>query len=168
MSRVIKVKGNIFIENKKIAIDIIQEYRNGIYFENNIFRFEKYDAYDQISKAKKNNDIRDIETEYLRRYDIYKMELELKETKRKEQEKQRLLKLAEEARIEEEKRLKKEEKIRLKKIEEEQKRIEEEKRVLREEKAELIMANAKKQGYKLKKEIRENNTIKLVLQKRTY
>jgi DNA-binding winged helix-turn-helix (wHTH) protein len=46
--------------------------------------------------------------------------------------------------------------------------IEEEKRVLREEKAERMIANAKKQGYKLKKEIREDNTIKLVLQKRIY
>jgi len=52
--------------------------------------------------------------------------------------------------------------------EEERLRIEEEKRVLREEKAELMIANAKKQGYKLKKEIREDNTIKLVLQKRVY
>lgn len=50
--------------------------------------------------------------------------------------------------------------------EEERLKIEEEKRVLREEKADLIIANAKKQGYKLKKEIRENSTIKLVLQKR--
>ncbi len=46
--------------------------------------------------------------------------------------------------------------------------IAEEKRVLREEKAELMIINAKKQGYKLKKEIREDNTIKLVLQKRIY
>jgi len=52
--------------------------------------------------------------------------------------------------------------------EEERLQIEEEKRVLREEKAELMIANAKKQGYKLKKEIREDNTIKLVLQKRVY
>lgn len=52
--------------------------------------------------------------------------------------------------------------------EEERLKIEEEKRVLREEKVELMIANAKKQGYKLKKEIRENNTIKLVLQKRVY
>ena len=52
--------------------------------------------------------------------------------------------------------------------EEERLKIEEEKRVLREEKADLIIANAKKQGYKLKKEIRENNTIKLVLQQRIY
>jgi len=52
--------------------------------------------------------------------------------------------------------------------EEERLKIEEEKRVLREEKAELMIANAKKQGYKLKKEIREDNTIKLVLQKRVY
>ena len=52
--------------------------------------------------------------------------------------------------------------------EKERLRIEEEKRVLREEKAELLIANAKKQGYKLKKEIREDNTIKLVIQKRVY
>jgi len=52
--------------------------------------------------------------------------------------------------------------------EEERLRIEEEKRILREKKADLMIANAKKQGYKLKKEIREDNTIKLVLQKRIY
>ena len=47
-------------------------------------------------------------------------------------------------------------------------RIEEEKRVAREKKVDLVIANAKKQGYKLKKEIREDNTIKLVIQKRIY
>jgi len=52
--------------------------------------------------------------------------------------------------------------------EKERLRIEEEKRILREAKAELLIANAKKQGYKLKKEIREDNTIKLVIQKRVY
>lgn len=52
--------------------------------------------------------------------------------------------------------------------EEERLKIEEEKRILREEKADILIANAKKQGYKLKKEIRENNTIKLVVQKRVY
>ncbi len=52
--------------------------------------------------------------------------------------------------------------------EEERIRIEEEKRVAREKKVDLVIANAKKQGYKLKKEIREDNTIKLVIQKRIY
>ena len=52
--------------------------------------------------------------------------------------------------------------------EEERLRIEEEKRIIREEKAEIAILNARKQGYKLKKEIREDNTIKLVLQKRVY
>jgi len=52
--------------------------------------------------------------------------------------------------------------------EEERKKIEEEKRKRREEKYEIIVENAKKQGYKLKKEIRKDNTIKLVLQKRVY
>lgn len=47
-------------------------------------------------------------------------------------------------------------------------KIAEEKKISREEKVNLMIANAKKQGYKLKKEIRENNTIKLVLQKRIY
>jgi len=50
--------------------------------------------------------------------------------------------------------------------EDERLRIKEAKRVLQEEKAEIAIANAKKQGYKLIKEKRENNTIKLVLQKR--
>lgn len=52
--------------------------------------------------------------------------------------------------------------------EEERLKIEEEKRAIREEKADLIIANAKKKGYKLKKDIREDNTIKLVLQQRVY
>ncbi|NVJ53921.1 MAG: hypothetical protein HWD90_09490 [Campylobacteraceae bacterium] len=47
-------------------------------------------------------------------------------------------------------------------------RIKEEKRILREEKANLLIENAKRQGYKLKKQIQEDNTIRLVLQKRTY
>ena len=51
---------------------------------------------------------------------------------------------------------------------EEQLKIEKEKELLREEKYEKIIQNAKKQGYKVKKEKREDNTIKLVLQKRTY
>jgi len=168
MSRTIKVKGNLYIENKKIAIDVIQEYRNGIYFENNIFKFEKYDAYDRISQNEKNNEMAEVEKEYLRRFNIYKDELEKKELKRKEQDKQKLFKLAEEARIEEEKRLKKEEELRLKKIEEERLRIEEEKELLREAKYQQIIQNAKKQGYKVKKEKREDNTIKLVLQRRIY
>ena len=51
---------------------------------------------------------------------------------------------------------------------EEQLKIEKEKELLREEKYKKIIQNAKKQGYKVKKEKREDNTIKLVLQKRTY
>lgn len=52
--------------------------------------------------------------------------------------------------------------------EEERAKIEEEKRKIREEKYEQIIQNAKEQGYKLKKEVRADNTIKLVLQKRVY
>ncbi len=59
--------------------------------------------------------------------------------------------------------------IYLNEVEEKEKiRIAEEKRILREEKADLMIKNAKKLGYKLKKEIREDHTIKLILQKRIY
>jgi hypothetical protein len=51
---------------------------------------------------------------------------------------------------------------------EEQLRIQKEKEILREEKYEKIIQNSKKQGYKVKKEKREDNAIKLVLQKRIY
>lgn len=50
---------------------------------------------------------------------------------------------------------------------EEKLKIQEEKRILREKKADIVIANAKKQGYKLKKEIRKDK-ISLVFQKRTY
>jgi hypothetical protein len=50
----------------------------------------------------------------------------------------------------------------------ERERIEEEKRIYREEQLEKVMKNAEKQGYKLKKEVREDNTIKLVLERRVY
>lgn len=46
--------------------------------------------------------------------------------------------------------------------------IEEEKRFYRESQREKIIENAIKNGYKLKSEIQEDNTIKLVLQKRVY
>jgi len=50
----------------------------------------------------------------------------------------------------------------------ERKRIEEEKRLYREEQMNKVIENAKKHGYKLKKEVKEDNTIKLVLEKRVY
>lgn len=53
-------------------------------------------------------------------------------------------------------------------VEVERLRIEEEKRIRREEIANQAIENAKKQGYKLKKQIQEDNTIRLVLQKRIY
>ena len=40
--------------------------------------------------------------------------------------------------------------------------------LLQEFKKDQIIKNAKKQGYVIKKEIREDKTIKLVLQKRVY
>ncbi len=175
MSRTIKVKGNIFIKNKSIAISVIQEFKNGIYFENNQFKFEKYDANDRISQYDKEQEMQIVENEYLRRYEIF---TENQERIRVEQEK-RLIALQEEQKriqekdrieqIEKEKqRIKREEEERIIAYKKEQLRIEEEKRVIRDEKADLMIANAKKQGYKLKKEIREDNTIKLVLQKRVY
>ncbi len=52
--------------------------------------------------------------------------------------------------------------------EKERLRIEEEKRIIKEEKYNKILVEAKKNGYKLKKELREDNTIKLVLLRRVY
>ena len=46
--------------------------------------------------------------------------------------------------------------------------VEETKRLYREAQREKILENALKHGYKLKKEIQKDNTIKLVLQKRVY
>ena len=46
--------------------------------------------------------------------------------------------------------------------------VEEAKRVYREAQREKILENATKHGYKLKREIQEDSTIKLVLQKRVY
>ena len=46
--------------------------------------------------------------------------------------------------------------------------VEEAKKIHREKQREKIIENALKHGYKLKKEIQEDNTIKLVLQKRVY
>jgi hypothetical protein len=204
MSRVIHVKGKVFIENRKIAIDVIQEARNGIHFENNQFLFKRYDAYDQISERQKVRDMEEVEQEYLKRFNLYQQEREGQNKIRKEQNNRNQEKLAElqrqnekleeerkqvklektkiakfemeKLKIEEERKAIELEKERMRRAEEqrireekqEQERITEEKRVLREEKATLIIANAKKQGYKIKKELRKDNTIKLVLQQRSY
>lgn len=168
MSRVIHVKGRVFIANRKIAIDVIKEARNGIYFENNQFLFKQYDAYDQISERQKAREMEQVEQEYLRRVNLYEQqkqqaaleqkrlaELEIARLKLEEQQKaialeQERIRLAEEQ------------------AKQEQQRIAAQKEALREEKAMRIIANAKKQGYKIKKELRKDNTIKLVLQKRSY
>jgi len=164
MSRVINIKGKLFIENRKIAIEVIQRCRNSIYFENNQFLFEKYDAYDNIDEDEKIRQMEEVEQEYLKKYNIY-----LKVQQQKKEEIERLKIESQKKAIKEEiDRLEKEEEKRKIAEEKERQRIKEEKQILREEKADLIIANAKKQGYKLKKEIREDNTIKLVLQKRVY
>jgi hypothetical protein len=204
MSRVIHVKGKVFIENRKIAIDVIQDARNGIHFENNQFLFKRYDAYDQISERQKVREMEEVEQEYLKRFNLYQQEREGQNRIRKEQSNRNQEKLAElqrqnekleeerkqvklektkiakfemeKLKIEEERKAIELEKERMRRAEEqrireeklEQERITEEKRVLREEKATLIIANAKKQGYKIKKELRKDNTIKLVLQQRSY
>jgi len=187
MSRVIHVKGKVFIENRKIAIDVIQEARNGIHFENNQFLFKRYDARDQISERQKIREMEEVELEYLKRVKLYQQERDAQSCIRTEQlnrnqeklatlqrqneklekerievklEQQKIAKLEmEKQKIEEERKALELEKERMRKAEEqrireekqEQERIIEEKRVLREEKATLIIANAKKQGYKIKK-----------------
>ncbi|MEA2100740.1 MAG: hypothetical protein U9P72_11495, partial [Campylobacterota bacterium] len=109
----------------ELAQEAINECRFDIDIKNNQFVFNKYDYYDGENKA---SEIKQVESLYIQKFNIY------------------LEEVAQEERL----------------------KIEEEKRIMREEKADLLIANAKKQGYKLKKEIREDNTIKLVLQKRTY
>jgi len=52
--------------------------------------------------------------------------------------------------------------------EQERLRIEKEKELLREKKYNQIIQNTQKQGYKVKKEKREDNIIKLILQRRVY
>ena len=132
MSRTIKIQGNLFIENEEIAKEVISEFQNGIFFENNQFKFQQYDAYDRLSEENKTKEMDQVEKEYLKRYKIY---LDKKEQKARE---------------------------------EEERRVEEEKRLLREEKMNHIIQNATKYGYKLKKEVRQDKTIKLVFQKRVY
>jgi hypothetical protein len=128
MSRVINIKGKVIIQNMDLALEAIKESSFKIEIKNNQFTFDEYDAYDRISESQKAQEIESIETIYLGKFNSYLEQ------------------------IEEVERLK----------------IEEEKRVLREEKANIIIKNAEKQGYKLKEEISKDNTIKLVLEKRVY
>lgn len=157
MSRVIKIKGTLRIENVKLAQDAINSFNyKGIKIINNQFLFNEYDYYDGMNKHR---EINDIENKYKKLITEYYQKIE--EVKRKlEQEKinAELDRLEEIRSIEEELRL----------IEEEKIKIEVEKKVIREAKRDLIIANAKKQGYRVKKELTQNNTIKLVLQKRVY
>ncbi len=150
MSRVVKIRGSLIIENIELAEEAIRLSRcRNVYIRNRTFVFEGYDHYDGFNK---NREIMGIENKYKELLAEYYRKLE-EERKRIEQE-----------RIEAE--IKRLEEIR--RIEEEKKRIEEEKKQLREEKKKLIIENAKKQGYRVKQEIQKDNTIKLVLQKRVY
>lgn len=172
MSRVIHIKGKLFIENSNIAIAVIKEFKNGIYFKNNQFVFEQYDAYDRISERAKAMQMDEVEQEYLKRHNIYlKKEEEIRlEKVRIAELKIAKLKIKQEidALELEKERIQKEEEQRIFEEEKKKKRIEESKQIIREEKADLIIANAKKQGYKIKKEIRKGKSIKLVIQQRTY
>lgn len=128
MSRVINIKGKVIIQNMQIAQDAISELGFKIKIKNRQFIFNKYDAYDRINANSKADEISQVESLYVKNFNIY------------------LEKIAEEERV----------------------KLEEEKRIIREEKADLIIKNAKKQGYKLKKQIKKDNTIQLVMQKRIY
>ncbi|EJF05995.1 hypothetical protein ThvES_00019420 [Thiovulum sp. ES] len=151
MSRVVKISGKVKVENSEIANEAIRESGvSGIFIRNGVFEFNEYDYNDGYGKRV---EIEKVEKLYKQKLNGYLRKLE-EETKRLKEQKR----LAELKRIEEEKR----------RIEEERKRIEEEKRVYREEQFDKVIKNAEKQGYKLKKEVREDNTIKLVLQKRVY
>ena len=158
MSRVVKIRGNLIIENIQLAQDAINYFNyNGIKIVGNQFIFNDYDYYDGLNKT---HQILDIENKYKDLLKNYYLEVE-REKKRiaEEQAKAKAAARLEELRIKEE---------RIRAIEEERLRLEEEKRLLREEKRNRIIENAKKQGYRVKQEISADNKIKLVLQKRVY
>jgi len=143
MSRVVKIKGQLNIENIELAYQAIQSFNyQNIQIKNNQFLFDGYDYYDGMNK---NKEITDIENKYKALLDGYYRKIAEEKLN------------AELARLEE-----------IKQIEQEKLRIEEEKRIAREKKKALIIKNAKKQGYRVKKEITKDNKIKLVLQKRVY
>jgi len=143
MSRVVKIKGQLNIENIELADQAIQSFNyKNIEIKNNQFLFDGYDHYDGINK---NKEITNIENKYKALLNEYYLKLAKEKLN------------AELARLEE-----------IKRIEQEKIRIEEEKRMAREKKKALIIENAKKQGYRVKKEITKDNKIKLVLQKRIY
>ena len=143
MSRIVKIRGVLKIENIEIAQQAISTFNyKGIQIKNNQFLFDGYDHYDGINK---NKEITNIENKYKTLLDEYYQKIAEEKLS------------AELTRLEE-----------IKRIEEEKMRIEEEKRMIREQKKALIIANAKKQGYRVKKEITKDNKIKLVLQKRVY
>jgi hypothetical protein len=126
MSRVVKISGNVRVENLELANESIRESGiSNIVVKNGVFQFEGYDYYDGSGKSE---EIAKVEKIYQKKWNIH------------------LEKLAEI----------------------ERQRIEEEKRIYRETQLEKVMKNAEKHGYKLKKEVREDNTIKVVLQKRSY
>lgn len=154
MSRIVKIVGKLHIENIQIARDAIDNCSiQGVTITNNQFVFSGYDYTDGRTK---NKDIQRLEQKYLELLKLYKEKIaEEKRLLEIKKEKERLE--AERKRLEE-----------LRRIEEEMKRIEEEKRIFREERKELIIKNAEKQGYVVKKEVTKDNTIKLVLRRRTY
>lgn len=157
MSRIIKIRGQLRIENLELAQQAIKHFGNaGVSIIDNQFSFQGYDYYDGINK---NREIENIERKYKQLLNEYYEKIEA-EKKRIAKEKR----LAEEKRLEEIRLIEE----RIQKIEEERLRVEKEKELRREEKKQQIIENAKKQGYRVQKEISKDNTIKLVLQKRVY
>jgi hypothetical protein len=143
VSRVVRIRGKLKVENLQIAEEAIRCFNySGIRIENDRFLFNEYDYYDGFNKR---SEIADVEKKYKELLESYYEQFAI--------EKQ----TAELARLEE-----------IKRIEEEHIRREKERKALQEEKRNIIIENAKKQGYRVKKEITKENKIKLVLQKRIY
>ncbi len=108
MSRTINIKGHLLIQNIQIAREVLNELGLDIKIENKRFIFNEYDRWDQIDENQKRKEIEKIESLYTQKFNKY------------------LEEIAEAERL----------------------KIEEEKRIRREEIANKAIENAKKQGYK--------------------
>ena len=144
MSRVIKIKGKILIKNSEVANKTITELvMKNVSVINNSFVFEGYDYNDGLFKA---DELSKLETSYLINLRIYEEELKEK------------MKILEEQRKFEE----------LKRLEKERVQAEKERERVQSEALEKIKVNAKKNGYKIKQQVTEDNKVKLILVKRVY
>ena len=144
MSRVVKIKGNTLVTNIEVAEKTIKEIgMKGVIVSNGTFLFEGYDYNDGRYKSE---ELKKIEELYVKNLQQFEEELAVK-----------LKELEEQRKFEE-----------LKRLEEDRLRVEKERIRVQNITLDKIKANAKKNGYKIKRELTEDNKVKLILVKRVY